>query len=335
MLRNPAYVGNWEWGKRSKKRRQGDTIPGYCPAIVSKEVFKKAGEILKQNQLFSARNSHREYLLRGLIKCAICGKTYCGSYCLLGPRKSKEVAYYRCDGKTQWKKLGKPRCPAPNLKGDEIEAVVWEDIKNFCKSPNVVLEQLRSQRKPIDESISDTLDQVSAQIAELKRQEINLIKISSTSLEANPEVLDVLLAENHRSRDELIAYKAALEGQKLRAETLEDDLVDVASRLVKLGDRIDQASFDERRRAVEELVREIQVQPQTIDGKTMPIVTITYRFNEPGQQVMPPPIAVVVDYTGRDSSLRSIEKHTQLPTRFNNRKGCSCNLIDLSCTAII
>jgi len=304
LLRNSAYMGDWQWGKRSKKRGPGNTIPGYCPPIVSKEIFTKAGEILKHNQRFSTRNGRREYLLRGLIKCAVCGKTYCGSYSLLGPKRSRQRAYYRCNGKTQWKKLVKPRCPSQNLRADEIEAVVWEDIKNFCKSPDVVLEQLLSQRKPIDESISDTLAQVSTQIAELKRQEINLIKISTTSREANPQMLDDLLAGNHREQDELIAYRATLELQKLRAETLEDDLVAVASRLARLGDRIDQASFGERRRAVEELVKDIQVEPQTIDGKTIPVVTITYRFSEPDQAVVLPPIAVVVDHTGRDSSQR-------------------------------
>jgi hypothetical protein len=120
-------------------------------------------------------------------------------------------------------------------------------------------------------------------------------------------MLDELLGENHRAQDELITYRATLELQRLRAETLEDDLIDIASRLAKLGDRIDQASFGERRRAVEELVKEIQVEPQNIDGKTIPVVTITYRFSETGQPVIPPPIAVVLNHTVRDSSPRLIE----------------------------
>jgi len=297
VLRNPAYIGKWVWGKRSKKRRAGDTIAGYCPQIIPNETFTKAGEILKKNQLFSRRNGNREYLLRGLIRCAICGRTFCGSTSLLAPKKSREVTYYVCHGKTQWKQLGKPKCPAPSLRSDEIEPVIWEDIMNFCKSPDVVLEQLRLQRKPLDESITNTLTQVSAQIAELKRQEINLIKISTTSQEANPQVLDELLAENHRSQDELIAYKASLETQRLQDETLEDELVDVAERLAQLGDRIEQASFEERRRAVEQLVKEILVQPEVINGKTIPIVTITYRFNEPIKEITRPPSAMIVAHT--------------------------------------
>ena len=78
---------------------------------------------------------------------------------------------------------------------------------------------------------------------------------------------------------------------------MEDDLRDVASKLAQLGDRIEQSTFEERRRAVEELVKEIRVQPQTIDGKLIPVVIITYRFDDPGKIIAPLPSAVIVDHT--------------------------------------
>ena len=124
MLRNSAYKGLWQWGKRSKKRKADDWIPGYCPAIISDEVYQKAGEILHNNQIFLSGNSQHGYLLRGLIKCSVCGRTYCGSYSRVGPGKSIEKAYYRCNGKTQWKKLGTPECQSQSLNAAEIEALV-------------------------------------------------------------------------------------------------------------------------------------------------------------------------------------------------------------------
>lgn len=44
-------------------------------------------------------------------------------------------------------------------------------------------------------------------------------------------------------------------------------------------------------------MKEIQVQPQLIDGSTVPVVTITYRFNEPCQDITPPPSAMIIDHT--------------------------------------
>jgi phosphoribosylanthranilate isomerase len=159
------------------------------------------------------------------------------------------------------------------------------------------LDQLRSQQKPLDESIKDSLDQVSVQITELKRQEINLVQIEASSREVNSQTLDELLSKRHKAQDDLIAYKAVLETKKLRSQTLEDGLREVASRLAQLEDRIEQSSFEERRRAVEELVKEIRVQPQAIDGKLISVVIITCRFNDPSQIIIPTPSGVVIDYT--------------------------------------
>ena len=85
------------------------------------------------------------------------------------------------------------------MRADEIESVVWEEIKNFCKSPSIVLDQLRSQQKPLDESIRDSLDQVSVQITKLKRQKINLVQIEASSREVNSQTLDELLSKNHKA----------------------------------------------------------------------------------------------------------------------------------------
>jgi hypothetical protein len=77
--------------------------------------------------------------------------------------------------------------------------------------------------------------------------------------------------------------------------------MDVATRLAQLGDRIDHASLEERRRATEELVKEIIVQPQTVDGKTIPVITITYRFSEPCQEFVQSQTAVVINHAPASS----------------------------------
>ena len=297
MLRNPSYMGHWEWGKRSKKRKPEERITGYSPAIVSEDVFNNAGDVLTSNQLFSDRNGRREYLLRGLIKCENCGRTYGGTYSKVGPGRSKEKIYYRCNGRTQWRKLGTEKCLSLSLNAIAVENVVWEDVKEFCKNPEIALDQLRAQRKPLDDTLEDKIADIDTQIAEQKRQEINILKIEATSQEVNPEALDAVLHENRKSLDALRSYKSLLEAEKLKSNTLEDDLMDVSVRLRRLGDRIDQASFEERRRAVVELVKDIRVGSETIVGKQVPIVTITYRFNEPYPSEPASPPAVVLDYT--------------------------------------
>ena len=48
------------------------------PAIVTEATWKKAQQTLRDNFLFSARSARNQYLLRGLIKCGLCGLTYIG-----------------------------------------------------------------------------------------------------------------------------------------------------------------------------------------------------------------------------------------------------------------
>ena len=57
--------------------------------------------------------------------------------------------------------------------------------------------------------------------------------------------------------------------------------------------------FEERRRAVVALVRDIQVVHNEIDGKTIPIVTNIYWFNEPTPIIPVPQDALTLDYTLR------------------------------------
>lgn len=282
MLRNPAYIGAWEYGRRSKKRRPSERIKGLCPAIVSEATFRAASEALRSNMLFATRNSKRPYLLRGLIKCAHCGRTYIGKPGGRRPdRPSVETSRYVCNGRAAWRKLGTPKCHAKPVKADEIEAVVWEDIKAFVKDPEVAIEQLRAKLGPQDETLAAQLAETEEHIRDYRRREKNAIRLATQSKEADPQVLDDVLAEIRRSLASLDAYKASLQARRARGEGLEHELFGVATRLAVLQQRIDRATFEEKRRAVEALVGGIVVNTELVGGQPRAVVTITYRFDEP------------------------------------------------------
>ena len=282
MLRNPAYVGQWEYGRRSKKRRPTERIKGFCPAIVSEAVSRGASEVLRSNMLFATRNSKRSYLLRGLIKCAHCGRTYIGKPG--GPRPDRpsvESSWYVCNGRAAWRKLGTPKCEAKPVKADDIEAVVWEDIKAFVKNPEVAIEQLRAKLGPEDETLAAQLAETDERIQDYRRREKNAIRLATQSKEADPLVLDDVLAEIRRSLASLEGYRASLEARRARGEGLEHELFGVATRLAALQQRIDRATFEEKRRAVEALVGGIVVNTELVGGQPRAVVMITYRFDEP------------------------------------------------------
>jgi site-specific DNA recombinase len=281
MMNNTAYMGIWQWGKRSKKRTVEERIDGYCPAIVSEDTFQKAKEVIQSNNKFGLRNTKGEYLLRGLIKCGICGRTYSATYFLYGSQKDRKQYFYKCNGRSQWRKLGTPNCKTQSLDVETLDNIVWEDVKNYCKNPHIAIQQLSSQRQPFDESNNDKLKQIDQQLEEFKSQEKNLVKIAISSKEMDIVALDEMLAENRKSIKVLVAYKKELESEKAKNRTFESEMTEIASWLSKLRDRIDQATFEEKRMAVLALVKSIVVDLETVGGKKTSKIKVIYRFGEP------------------------------------------------------
>lgn len=281
MIRNTAYMGVWEWGKRSKKRKPEDRLSGYSPAIVSREEFNKAFEVLQSHRIIPKNDASRRYLLRGLVKCELCGLTFSGVYSRVGKHKEHEKRYYVCNGRHSYIKLGKPKCLSVGINAGEIEKAVWEDVKFYCQNPEVVISQLKEEFATKTENIFPKIEDIERQIQELNRQRENLIALSIKSKELDVETLDRFLAENSSTINRLNNYKQELEKQRINQRQLEDELSYAATRLENLGKNIENASFDERYKVISELIKSITVNKMVIDGKEKPIVTITYRFNEP------------------------------------------------------
>ena len=277
MLKNPAYYGEFMYGKRSTKKGR-PLIKGFSPAIVSKEVYEDAQKVLLNNRLFNPEKPRRNYLLRGLIRCGNCGKAYCGSVSKVGPNRSKEKRYYRCNGVTQWRKLGCPKCSAKSLVADEIEGIVWADVQGYIMNPDVIIEQLKRQMKPVESNLPDQIKDVEQQIEEREREEINLIRMGAQSQEIDMSTLDLLLRENREHKENLNKYLAQLKGEKEYSQVLDEEIKNTKPKLQALKSAIENATWGEKRAAVSELVKEVIVTTKEVDGKTIRDVNITYKF---------------------------------------------------------
>ena len=314
ILKNRSYTGDWKYGKRSKKGRQ-ELIDGYAPAIISEELFAQAAEVRASFRIAYARNVKHQYLLRGLIRCGICGLAFCGYHCRSAyqpkykPNPAPEHGYYACNGHRLWKRLKiQERCGNVYLRADRIEEIVWQDVMAFCLQPDIALSQLRADHKPFNETINERLAEAEQRLAELKRQELNLLRIAAQSVEVDTKSLDQVMAENRQSQKVLNEYISRLQADRLRSRSLEQELEGVAERLKALSSRIENATFEEKRNAILALVKGIEVVPQEINGKKYPVVTITYRFNEPCPEVPALPEEIFV-----------IQNHTPARVHFNHK----------------
>ena len=133
MIVSRTYMGEHVFGKRTKNRNR-KVIVREVPAIVSSDVWEVAQKVLRSNQIMSKRNVRQPYLLRGLIKCSLCGLTFSGMR-MKAPQRDH---YYRCNGRQFARGLyglsGK-KCPSKSLNGDYLERLVWADIESFLRDP--------------------------------------------------------------------------------------------------------------------------------------------------------------------------------------------------------
>lgn len=149
LLRHPAYKGTTYYNRHQsdysglgQPRRQGQgrlRFPRYTlrsaeewieikvPPLVSEERWQMAQTRLAMNAQFSARNSRRSYLLRGLLVCGVCGRTLQG-------RTQNEIVYYRCPFGSKHRS---PDVPAHScsVRADQVEPRLWQELTALLQSP--------------------------------------------------------------------------------------------------------------------------------------------------------------------------------------------------------
>lgn len=142
MLVNPTYKGEHHYGKRSSSPNR-KVIVRAMPAIVPAELWEAAQATLKKNRLMVKRPDHQGYLLRGLIRCGVCGLAFVGARTRRG---SSHI--YKCTGRQQYRAIHRPdgkRCPSRALNGTAVDGLVWADVEQFLRNPGEVLEKLRAR----------------------------------------------------------------------------------------------------------------------------------------------------------------------------------------------
>lgn len=178
IAKNTLYYGVHKYGKRSPHNRE--LIEREVPAIVSKEVWDVTQEILHSNQIMSVRNAKNTYLLRGLIRCAMCGSTYTGV-------NSKGKRYYTCNGKRNYKKTLRERCNAHSFSMDWIDNEVWSDCMKFIDNPDLIVDAIQENQSKVDESAKQ-IHLLESRLAECESERERIMDIYRTKLISFAEV---------------------------------------------------------------------------------------------------------------------------------------------------
>ena len=214
------------------------------------------------------RNSCHSYLLRSLIRCAVCGLSFCGTW-TRGPR-------YRCNGSMAHRGPFAGKCIGASIKGEHLEDVVWSDVSRFLLNPSDL----------VDELLAESNDIESRAVAEAERA--SLIDARSAAQHRRKRAID-LYTRGKLSEIEFDAIAADVErelktlDERLAGlEPADDPLDDAASEdvLAEIRQRLTgDLSDSERREIVQLLVRRITVHTTLPDrGRKQVRVVIDYRF---------------------------------------------------------
>jgi site-specific DNA recombinase len=284
LLRNKTYMGTHVFGKRSSSGRQAVARP--VPAIVTEEVWNKAQKTLATSFRFAKRNTRNQYLLRGLIKCGLCGLTYLG---VAGNRPNgRRQFYYRCNGvhsRGLYGNLGQI-CPSKVVRGDHLEELVWSDVESFLRDPGPVLQQLRAK-----------LETDSTETEKLKARERQLEGLLAAKATERSRVLglyrrgrlsdadlDQQMAEIGQEEKGIQEQLAELQSRMRSTGSISADVGSAEKLLTKLRHRLNKpVSWECKRQLVEVLVSGIRVDAVETCGVVQPKVTIMYRFEKPNE----------------------------------------------------
>jgi site-specific DNA recombinase len=240
LLHNEAYVGRAHWNKtesvpdprpgratRQVARPREEWIHIPVPPIIDDTTFDAASKVSRDNSKWSPRNAEPgEWLLRNLVRCGACGVSV--SCHKMRGRDGTIHRYYYCRNHDPLRAGGQDRrCKERNIRSDELDTFVFEQISDALRRPDVLLagEQAVATRTPApDDELLDAqlarFDRKTRAVEEERRRLADLYQaglIELTEMKRRAHELDQRCAALTQQRQSLADQRAELaKGNRLR-----------------------------------------------------------------------------------------------------------------------
>jgi site-specific DNA recombinase len=202
LVVNPCYKGEYQYGRRSEKGP--DVIKATMPALVREELWNAAQQTLALHRIQATSESRRGYLLRGVLRCGICGLAYCGA-------NGKKGAYwYRCNGQLVERGPIDGKCLGKSLRGDEIERIVWADVEAWLRDPGDLLDELEADTERIVRNVDAENEGTTLEELEVGRKRAIALHVRGTLSEDElDQMLDDFAKQRRAVEDRLAAPSPA------------------------------------------------------------------------------------------------------------------------------
>lgn len=291
ILKNRVYIGEHSYNKRKTVKRNGqvvgrelttteEQVRREVPPIIDPSTFTLAATMIKTNGDGPPANASRDYLLRGIIKCSLCGRSYVG----VGP-SDRNAFYYKC-GRYMSANVA-DRCPAAIVRGDALEEEIWTDIVEFARNPGKVIEKLQAQaRAQLAEAAPAQVElTMIAKSVDAKQQErANIIRFIRKGTISDAEA-EAELTKLQQELTTLEMRAIALSQHEQRARHLQAKIADTGEVLRKVKRAAENADSQTKRELIKFLVNGVQINTVQENGKKKAEIHVSYAFDAPVERV--------------------------------------------------
>lgn len=215
ILTNQMYLGHMVQGRQKVKSYKVHTrinvpenqwfiVENTHEAIIDKETFDKARELMQRDTRTAARSGHL-YTFSGFLRCADCGKSMCH-------RTSKNISYYAC--RTN---ISQGLCTRHSIRHDKLEAMVLEALQNQIS----LIDDLGQLMEDINNTPAcRAVLKGAAPSIKLRKQELKRVSSLRTGLYADWKNGDITREEYHCMKSEFGEKEEKL---KQEIKSLEED----------------------------------------------------------------------------------------------------------------
>ncbi len=257
LLRNEAYTGTAVWGRTSKGQKVQDPVrvEGAWPALVSRKLFDDVQRAMSSRapKVRKPARVGSRFLLSGLLKCGVCGRTYTGQ-----GAKSGQFSYYICG--TLFRE-GAGTCSARYLNAPRVEDFVVDKIRERILTEETIVELVQLVAEEIDAmagELAGRLESIDAELVDVRRRLEKLyeaLENSDLTLEVlSPRILSL------RHREEQLT--AAREGAASQLEQRRVDLPttnEIREYVTDFRALLQEGTFPERKALIRNFVEGIKV----------------------------------------------------------------------------
>lgn len=236
----------------STRLPRAEIIEVHVPAIVPRDLFKRAQEQLQRNRDLAPRRRRRRYLFVRKLRCGFCKRRLVGCFRMRG-RPRRPLRYY---GFTGW---AQPRCPHCCYYPEHLlERPIWEAITSLFADPKAFLAAVERYRRrgtaPVNIAAEEqTLADSEARLSVAERALLQHELDGFYSLEVIQE-----------KRQQLVAQRSEVAERRVRLTRIRDadgDRHSVVTSVEKmcrsLEAKVNRASYTTKQEIIQRIIEEV------------------------------------------------------------------------------